>query len=335
MACSSPPHGLYTIDPELHRRFDRRSVAFFRRDIFDVFDHFRPSTDDPGDPDLPLLAEARASWLLHDYFDKAFCDCPVGDRHLVGGRKPFRYRFASPDEASESVSAVARRFGASLVGFTERDGERWLYGHERNGAPVVLPGGARWAIVMAIEMDEQGISRSPGFAAASATGRGYSRMATVASSVAEYIRLLGYYARSCGNDTALSIPLAIDAGLGVQGRNGLLLTREYGPGIRLCKVFTDLELAPSPSGGYPTPLEVCGDCTLCAEACEGEALSFADRPCWEVLTECNNPGVLRWQFNPEKCLDFWLEIGRDCSNCISSCPAKSRLEGLMGQSQSC
>ena len=45
-----------------------------------------------------------------------------------------------------------------------------------------------------------------------------------------------------GNDTALSIPLAIDAGLGELGRNGLLITPEYGACVRLCKVFTDLPL---------------------------------------------------------------------------------------------
>jgi len=44
------------------------------------------------------------------------------------------------------------------------------------------------------------------------------------------------------NDTALSIPLAIDAGLGELGRNGLLITAEYGYCIRLCKIFTNLPL---------------------------------------------------------------------------------------------
>ena len=42
----------------------------------------------------------------------------------------------------------------------------------------------------------------------------------------------------------ITIPMAVDAGLGELGRNGLLLTEKYGPRVRLCKVFTDLPLEP-------------------------------------------------------------------------------------------
>jgi epoxyqueuosine reductase QueG len=180
---------------------------------------------------------------------------------------------------------------------------------------------------MAVEMDRQLLSTSPSLTAAAESGRGYSKMAYLAGAVGEYLRLLGYYARSCGNDTSLSIPLAVDAGLGVMGRSGLLLTREYGPRVRLCKVFTDLELVQSDSE-YPEPQEICSGCTLCADACEADALSCAEAPCWKTLTKSNNPGVLRWPFDPEKCFDFWLEIGRDCSNCIAACPAATRISSL-------
>lgn len=40
------------------------------------------------------------------------------------------------------------------------------------------------------------------------------------------------------NDISLSIPLAIEAGLGELGRNGLLITKDFGPCVRLCKIFT-------------------------------------------------------------------------------------------------
>ena len=37
-------------------------------------------------------------------------------------------------------------------------------------------------------------------------------------------------------------PLAIMAGLGELSRIGILITPEFGPRVRLCKVFTDLPL---------------------------------------------------------------------------------------------
>jgi epoxyqueuosine reductase len=315
------------LNPEVHGRFDRRHTVFYRRDIFTGFDHFRPETLDPGNPELLELAEARAAWTLHDNYPAAFTDTLSGNRKLVHNHAPFRYTFQDSKAASENISKVAVRFGASLVGIARLD-ERWLYSYERSGRPVSLPEKAVWAIVMAIEMDKDLLSTSPALSAAAESGRGYSKMAALAGAVGEYIRLLGYYALSCGNDTSLSIPLAMDAGLGVMGRNGLLLTREYGPSVRICKVITDIELEQSPND-YPSSEEVCSGCTLCVEACEAEALSSSDKPTWDVLTESNNPGVYRWQFNPEKCFDFWLEIGRDCSNCIAACPAASRLAKLM------
>ena len=47
-----------------------------------------------------------------------------------------------------------------------------------------------------------------------------------------------------GNDTALSIPIAAQAGLGELSRMGTLVTEEYGSRVRLAKVFTDLEIKP-------------------------------------------------------------------------------------------
>lgn len=317
------------IDQEVHGRFDRRMTVFYRRDVFTGFDSYRPDTFDPSHPELLQLAEARASWALHDNYTGAFTDSIMGERRLVSGRPPFRYEFRGPEEASKNLSEVAGRFGASLTGITRVD-PRWLYSRERSGSPVRLPEEARWVVVMAVEMDRELLGTSPALSAAAESGRGYSRMAALAGAVGEYLRLLGYYGLSCGNDTALSIPLAVDAGLGIMGRNGLLLTRDYGPRVRLCKVFTDLELAET-TGEYPEPELVCSGCTLCAGSCEAEALSFQDEPSWDTLTPSNNPGVRRWPFDPEKCFDFWLRIGRDCSNCIAACPAAERISDLMGR----
>jgi epoxyqueuosine reductase QueG len=40
------------------------------------------------------------------------------------------------------------------------------------------------------------------------------------------------------------IPVAIDAGLGISGKNGLLITRHSGPRVRLAAVYTDIENLP-------------------------------------------------------------------------------------------
>jgi reductive dehalogenase len=157
----------------------------------------------------------------------------------------------------------------------------------------------------------------PTYGENAATGRGYSMMAYVASSVAHFIRDLGYKAIPCGNDTALSIPMAVDAGLGELGRNGLLMTPMFGPRVRISKVFTNLPLVPD------EPVEIgarkmCEVCGKCAEKCPGQAISF-DEPTTEGPTISNNHGIYKWYINPERCFQFWVRNGGDCANCIRVC----------------
>ena len=47
------------------------------------------------------------------------------------------------------------------------------------------------------------------------------------------------------NDTALMVPLGNSGRAWVEyGRHGLLITKEFGPRVRLGKIFTDMPLAP-------------------------------------------------------------------------------------------
>jgi len=61
-----------------------------------------------------------------------------------------------------------------------------------------------------------------------------------------YFLYLGYSATAnhLRHYDALLVPLAVDAGLGETGRLGYLMTRDYGPRVRLGAVTTDLPLIP-------------------------------------------------------------------------------------------
>jgi epoxyqueuosine reductase len=61
---------------------------------------------------------------------------------------------------------------------------------------------------------------------------------------------------------------ATRAGLGWVGRNCQLITRLFGPWIRLGTVFTDMEIPCGPA----IEKDSCGKCTLCVEACPAKAL---------------------------------------------------------------
>lgn len=239
---------------------------------------------------------------------------------------PEQYPVSDPAEMSERIKQVVRFYGADLVGICELE-QRWVYSHYFEGETTaygVLDIPYKYAIVLGIKMDWKRINQSPGFEASAAAALGYSRMAEVASSLAEYIRGLGYPAVPSGNDTAQSIPLAIDAGLGELGRLGLLVTPEFGPQQRICKVFTDLPLQPDQPIDFGIQ-KLCEGCNMCAHACPARAIKFGERTI-EPTSISNRTGILRWPVDVAKCYLFWQENGTDCSNCIAVCPM-----GLVGE----
>jgi len=325
---SSPP---YDIDPQVLQRFDARQTVFGRvswdeeaafygkglyENVLEVI-----ARNDPGYSRIDF-ARALAAWTVSDHFSGAFSWEKLGEPDPITaqiGRHPVASRAAM----SRQIKETARMYGADLVGICELN-HRWVYSFERDGRPVEVAPEYEYAVVMAIAMDPAAIKTSPAFLSAVATGIGYSRMAFSIACLAEFIRYLGYNALPIGNDTALSIPLAIDAGLGELGRNGLLVTPEYGPCVRLCKVFTDLPLEPDQPIEFGLT-ETCKQCKKCAQACEVNAVSFDPEPSFRIACRSNNSGILRWAVDHDKCYSFWIENGQDCATCIAACPFTDQL----------
>ncbi|MFC1713090.1 reductive dehalogenase [Candidatus Poribacteria bacterium] len=227
-----------------------------------------------------------------------------------------RYEPEDAGEFTNQVKTAARLYGANIVGITRLD-RRWLYA-KPEGELVDITDDVNMAIIMGVEMDGDLIKHSPSPLASAAVGNGYSRMVFTTACLAEFLRDLGWQAIGSGNDTALSIPLAMDAGLGECGRNGMLITPEFGARQRLCKVFTDAPLVPDRPIEFGV-VDFCEKCGKCAKACPVEAITAGERTP-EALTPSNSPGVLKWPVNGEKCLRFWRTNGTSCCNCISSCP---------------
>ena len=240
------------------------------------------------------------------------------------------------EETSLAVRHAALFYGASLAGIAELN-RLWLYSDHHSSTredrgraiPVLdeddrfeqtedawyIPSSMNRVIALAFEEYYPGIQNSPGRLASAAVGDGYSRMAVTSSTLADFIRGLGYRALPAGNGVGPSIPIAIDAGLGQVGRLGLLMTPKYGPRVRLAKVITDMPLVPNDPIDFGVT-EFCDVCMLCADECPSESITAGPRT-WEGESVSNNPGVLKWYITPESCYDF---NGFSCSNCKRCCP---------------
>lgn len=321
----SPP---YEIDQKVLRQFDQRQTIFGRMLLDETAPFYQKSmygnvkeiiAQNRDGYSRIEFAQTLASWTIYDYFHGAFSWEKLDNAKSVMP-KPVLEKHPVTDlsNMSKQIKETAKLFGASLVGISLFD-KHWMYSYDLDGNPIEVPHEYKYAIVIAIAMDATAIKTSPAYTACTASGIGYSRMAFCVACLAEFIRNLGYRAIPVGNDIALSIPLAIDAALGELGRNGLLITPEFGPCVRLCKVFTDLPLEPDKPIEFGVR-DYCKECSKCVEACEVDAIQSEKEPSFTIMCPSNNSGILRWAVNHDKCYGFWIENGGECSNCIAVCP---------------
>jgi len=269
----------------------------------------------------------NASWHVSDLFTEyredddrreGFTDAFTLQRDIV----PEQVTFESPAAAAAEIKRVARGFGADLVGVTRLD-PRWMYTEKFSdlsgtARPNDIPMDLESVIVTAQAMDYELVRTVPSALSGAATGLGYSHDALVVLSLAQYIRNLGYRAVASMNDSALAIPFALAAGLGEYSRLGLLITKEFGPRVRLGKVFTDLPLE------FDRPVqfgvkEFCESCARCAEACPVGAIP-AGVPSTKRHNESNLKGVKKWSVDGEACFGYWAAQNSDCAICMRVCP---------------
>ncbi|HEX9652752.1 MAG TPA: reductive dehalogenase [bacterium] len=228
----------------------------------------------------------------------------------------------SPGEMSRDIKRAAKFLGADLVGICEFD-ERWLYAQRysrrsRRKKPLDLPTDLPYVIVIAVQMDHELVQTNPSALSGAASGIGYSRQTLTLLSLAQYIRNLGYGAIASMNDTALTIPLAIAAGLGEYSRMGLLITKEFGPRVRLGKIFTNLPLTPDQPMRFGVK-EFCEICQRCVKACPMRAI-FPGPPVDQPRNQSNLQGVRKWSIDAEKCFHYWVNQNSECSICMRACP---------------
>ncbi|MEZ5739742.1 MAG: reductive dehalogenase domain-containing protein [Burkholderiaceae bacterium] len=269
----------------------------------------------------------NASWHVSDLFTEARRD---QDRR-EGFSDPYTQQlppaadkvvFDSPADAAREIKRVASAFGAGDTGITARD-ERWMYtakmsdmsGIER---PVDIAPELDQAIVIVMPMDRALLSTVPSALSGAATGLGYSHDTMTLLALCQYIRNLGYEAIASANDSALAVPMAIQAGLGEYGRLGLLITPRFGPRVRLGKIFTNLPMAHD----APRPFGVkafCEICQACVKGCPVKAIP-AGVPGPPPPGPSYLQGVIKWTVDAERCFGYWARQNSDCSICIRVCP---------------
>ncbi len=225
------------------------------------------------------------------------------------------------EEITNKVKGLAKYYGANLVGITKLK-EDFYYSHrgrhpENYGEPITEH--HSYGIVFAVEMDKEMINRAPLIGEGIEVTKGYVNTAVIGMILSYFIRELGYEARNHmdGNYLLVAPLVAEEAGLGEIGRNGLLITNEYGSRVRLGVVTTNMELIPDEKENLGIK-EFCKICSNCATTCPGKAIPQGPQEDVE--------GTMRWKINAESCFSVWKRVGTDCGVCLSACPFSQGIE---------
>ncbi len=243
-----------------------------------------------------------------------------------------KYQFASKEEATLSIKSAAKLFGAVRCGITPRD-ERWDYEplYDTLTDEVLsweddFPFVPKSVIVVMVPMDYEAIATAPSWITDAATGDGYGNAIKLAGQLAIFMRQLGYQAVASMNDLGMNVPYAVAAGIGEAARNGACITPEYGPRVRIAKVYTDLDFVEyTPPRDYGVA-SFCLNCMRCADSCPAEAITHGG-PTWGPEYS-NDPdyiwqaskGILKFHNDSKKCFKFWIENDGSCAACIAACP---------------
>ncbi|MGF1722991.1 4Fe-4S dicluster domain-containing protein [Vibrio kyushuensis] len=227
--------------------------------------------------------------------------------------------FKSPKHASELIRQMAFKFGMSCVGITKLD-PNFVFKNTMRGMPSwddSIPKHWKNVIIFGTPMNWDPLYAAIGY---STSYDGYFRAQNASALMSAYLGELGYSARPQwpgSNYEIIVPPLAIQAGMGEASRNGILLTPELGPNIRLAAVITDLDLE------YDEPIDTrvshfCEECKICADSCPSGSISFADKPDTVVR------GYRKFDFNQDSCWKQWragpTETAMGCRVCIAVCP---------------
>jgi epoxyqueuosine reductase QueG len=105
---------------------------------------------------------------------------------------------------------------------------------------------------------------------------------------------------------------ATSAGLGWIGKNGLLISTEFGPRLSLATVLTDAPLPPD----EPMESSLCGDCMLCRDYCPSLAITGSEWSRTNPFVEL----VKRDSCRTHKAGKRMTEGKPNCGLCINICP---------------
>ncbi|MHA2270100.1 MAG: 4Fe-4S dicluster domain-containing protein [Promethearchaeota archaeon] len=214
----------------------------------------------------------------------------------------------APPNLWNEIAEKATSLGIDLIGFAPID-ENLIFEKDYIGGIEYL---YENGIVLGMEMDYEAINCAPDPPAGLESLRIYAELGEATNKLADFIRSEGYRAIACHplGGPILYPAMAVKANLGEIGRQGLLITKKFGPRQRLSLIAVNVGPLPEKKVEKFEISNFCKKCRRCLHLCPVNAI--LEEP---IL---NQNGTIT-RINSEKCFEYFYKT-TGCSVCIETCP---------------
>ena len=223
-------------------------------------------------------------------------------------RNPAEEKKVAPQEFWDEIIEKANTLGIDLIGFAPVD-ENLIFEKDQSTKIKSLYNNA---IVLGMEMNYDAIETAPEAPAGLEALRIYAELGIATNNLADYLRSRGYGAIACHplGGPILYPAMAVKANMGEIGKQGLLITKKFGPRQRLSLIATNASPLPEITHDEYKISEYCDKCGTCIKMCPANAILE------EPITHKN--GTIS-RIDSNKCFEYFYEhVG--CSICIKVCP---------------
>ena len=203
----------------------------------------------------------------------------------------------------ERFESKAKNLGVDLIAYTPVDPNYIFKNLKIYG---------KNAIVLGQEMFWEKIKTAPDVQCGIEAFRVYQELGDKTIELTNYLKDQGYKSEAHHpfGGKLLFTAHAVAANLGIMGRNGLILTPEFGPRQRWSIISTDADIPKSHKKDFNEMIEYCKKCGSCVKSCKGGAA-------FEVPIK--KEGNIITHIDRSKCIQSLIN-NNYCSVCLKVCP---------------
>lgn len=177
-----------------------------------------------------------------------------------------------------------------------------------------------YSLVCIQEMDKEAIDQAPEMACGNEVMRVYSTLGIAINDIANWLRdnkNINCHSNHPLGGLVNSIPLAVKAGMGHFGHNGLLITKDFGQRHRVAPIFIENKFFEYTDSDEHIWIEdFCKTCRKCERSCPSNAI-LSEKIVRDQ--ELEGLGNRKTSIDREKCFPYFNKT-MGCAVCIKVCP---------------